>query len=1382
MREKPYLTIDANNKYQVFVPDLQTNAKGASWTDGPTKGESISIDDFYIAKPETSDAASINAALSEGKNLLFTPGIYHLNETIRVIRPDTVVLGIGFATLMPHNGVTALSVADVDGVIVAGLLFDAGKESSPSLLEIGHKGSSADHSANPTSLHDLFFRVGGGAAIGKAEVSLQINSNNVIGDHFWIWRADHGTDVGWDLNTTKNGLVVDGDHVTIYGLFVEHYHEYQTLWNGNHGRMYFYQSEIPYDVPDQESWMSNHATVNGFASYKVAESVSSHDAWGLGIYSFFRDAEVKLNSAIEIPDTAGVKIHNATSVFLAGKTGSEITHVVNEFGEAVTYAGNRKTITEYTPRTAKSITPVDITTIAGKAPLLPMSVKQDFTDSSAKLVPVKWDSLNPSQYASEGSFTVEGTVNASSNKAVARVTVAAAPDVAVTDIHVIGAGNASAITVKGGKLQMSAVVTPANADNTTVSWSVYNMNGAATDKATINSEGLLTAAKNGTVKVVAVAGDSTGVKGEAVITISNQVVKVSGIQVAGAGSATTIAKKAGTLQMSASVMPSNADNAAITWSVENITGKAAIDASGLLRAQSDGVVNVIAAAQDGSGVKGEATIRIIGQTVILESGWSWVRESQGNWAIESNDANVMKLMTEEGSWRGSKPKNIVLRSPGSNTSDFSIATKLEFDASRNFEWAGLIVYQDDGNAITLGRSAVGQIRFSQIKGGAQTDKNYADPDISKDIYLKIEKAGTSYKGYYSSDGLTWTTTSDTFNNFTAITTPKVGIFVRKLNTAISSKTATFSNFKINDEIVPYWNPISSIDVTGKDGTTEIASDGGTLQMSAAALPANADNKAVMWSVANMDNTPTEKATISSDGLLTAMKNGRVKVVATATDGSGVTGSAAIDISGQLVAVTSIHVTGENGSTAITTKDGTMQMSAKVLPKDADFQDVTWSVVNTDDTATDLATISEDGVLTAVKDGTVKVVATANDGSGVEGALSISISGQMDEECISECGNPTPTPTPTPTTKPTHQQIITDADLKTVKDGKAIVILKEGRTEAVLPIELTQNINHSLEVQSGAVSIIIPPAVIREAGANVSIANIVVRIEENQSGIPSMGGSNLKLNKPIYNLDFMLVDKDGKETKLKTFSEPVYVSMPYDVSLMDEQLLGIYVYDEQLNEWTYIGGVIDSHTNKLTASAPHFSKYAVMEYNKTFKDVPSDHWAHRTLQVLAAKHIISGQTETEFNPSGKTTRAQFVTMLVKTLGLKAPNANTPFTDVRATDWYASDIAAAYEAGLILGVSDHDFAPKAQITREQMAALIVRAYEYAKGEKSSPTDHVSLLKDQKEVSSWATKEVNKAIELGLMKGTAVHVFAPQIHAKRAETAQAILNLFNLIQTVN
>ncbi len=338
VREKPFLTIDDKGRYSVFVPELRQNSQGITWRTGASAGQAIPISEFYIAKADVDTAASLNAALAKGKHLLLTPGIYKLDNTLHVHHANTILLGLGLATLQPVTGQPAMSVADVDGVKLAGILFDAGLANSAHLLQVGEPDSHISHARNPTSMHDLFFRVGGAGA-ANASLSLLINSHNVIGDDLWLWRADHGTGVGWDVNTTTNGLVVNGDDVTIYGLAVEHFHQYQTIWNGNGGSVYFYQSEAPYDVPDQASWMNGK--VNGYASYKVADNVTRHQARGVGIYCFFdTNPQVKLHSAIEAPNNEqglnGAMFRDMTAVSLGG-TG-EITHVINDWGSAANAA------------------------------------------------------------------------------------------------------------------------------------------------------------------------------------------------------------------------------------------------------------------------------------------------------------------------------------------------------------------------------------------------------------------------------------------------------------------------------------------------------------------------------------------------------------------------------------------------------------------------------------------------------------------------------------------------------------------------------------------------------------------------------------------------------------------------------------------------------------------------------------------------------------------------------------------------------------------------------------------------------------------------------------------------------------------------------------
>ena len=328
-REKPFLYMDSGGNYWVFSPALRTNSSGTSWSGGGVgngdPGTSLPISTFFIATP-SSTLTQINAALASGQNLILTPGIYQYSGAINVINPNTVVLGLGYANLVPQTGTAAITVADVDGVQIAGLLIDAGPVNSPVLFQVGVAGASrVSHQANPTSISDVFFRIGG-AVQGTATESLEVDSDNVILDNIWAWRADHGQVApGWTVNVGINGLVVNGDYVTALGLAVEHYEAEQVVWNGEGGETIFYQSEMPYDVPSQAAWMNG--SVDGYASYNVSPAVTTHKAYGIGVYSYFsQGVDIIANSGISAPVADGVTFTDALTVFLAGS--GQITNTI----------------------------------------------------------------------------------------------------------------------------------------------------------------------------------------------------------------------------------------------------------------------------------------------------------------------------------------------------------------------------------------------------------------------------------------------------------------------------------------------------------------------------------------------------------------------------------------------------------------------------------------------------------------------------------------------------------------------------------------------------------------------------------------------------------------------------------------------------------------------------------------------------------------------------------------------------------------------------------------------------------------------------------------------------------------------------------------------
>ncbi|MFC9201977.1 coagulation factor 5/8 type domain-containing protein [[Kitasatospora] papulosa] len=325
-REKPFLHLDGD-AYKIFVPAKRTNARGTSWADGAPEGESIPLEQFYVVKPGAT-AQTINAAVDQGLHLLFTPGVYHVDEPIEIDRANTVALGLGLATIIPDNGVTAIKVGDVDGVKLAGLLVDAGPVNSSVLVEVGPEGSSGDHAANPTSLQDVFVRIGG-AGPGKATTSIVVNSDDTIIDHTWVWRADHGEGVGWETNRADYGVHVKGDDVLATGLFVEHFNKYDVRWSGENGKTIFFQNEKAYDAPNQAA--IQNGDIKGYAGYKVDDSVTTHEGWGMGSYCFFDvDPTIRQQHGFQAPVKPGVKFHDLLVVSLGGK--GQYDHVINDTG------------------------------------------------------------------------------------------------------------------------------------------------------------------------------------------------------------------------------------------------------------------------------------------------------------------------------------------------------------------------------------------------------------------------------------------------------------------------------------------------------------------------------------------------------------------------------------------------------------------------------------------------------------------------------------------------------------------------------------------------------------------------------------------------------------------------------------------------------------------------------------------------------------------------------------------------------------------------------------------------------------------------------------------------------------------------------------------
>lgn len=340
-RDAPFLYVDGQQQFKVFVPAVARNTRGVHWGLAASDGVSLPLTDFFIARPEHS-AATLNAALQDGKHLLLTPGVYRIDQPLRVQRANTVVLGMGLATLTPTTGTAAITVDDVPGVVLASLVVDANTTRSDVLVQVGTASGRAGDAANPSSLIDVYVRVGGPSA-GRVGTAVVVQQNHVVIDHSWIWRGDHGNTgtTGWDINTADHALVVNGNDVSAVALFAEHFQKTQVLWNGERGRTVFMECEPPYDPPSQAAWMNG--SENGYPCYQVADGVTTHEGVGLINWVLFFASfgpppnQVYAHSAVKAPVVPGVRFTNTTAGVIAGVGGFE--HVFNSLGDPTDHTG-----------------------------------------------------------------------------------------------------------------------------------------------------------------------------------------------------------------------------------------------------------------------------------------------------------------------------------------------------------------------------------------------------------------------------------------------------------------------------------------------------------------------------------------------------------------------------------------------------------------------------------------------------------------------------------------------------------------------------------------------------------------------------------------------------------------------------------------------------------------------------------------------------------------------------------------------------------------------------------------------------------------------------------------------------------------------------------
>ncbi|OME87852.1 hypothetical protein BK120_00530 [Paenibacillus sp. FSL A5-0031] len=698
--------------------------------------------------------------------------------------------------------------------------------------------------------------------------------------------------------------------------------------------------------------------------------------------------------------------------------------------------------------------------------------------------------------------------------------------------------------------------------------------------------------------------------------------------------------------------------------------------------------------------------------------------------------------------------------------------------------------------------------------------------------------------------------------------------------------------------------VESINLTSTSGKAAIEVKGGSLKLTAELLPTNASNKKVAWTVYETDGvTATDKATIDQNGLLTAVKDGAVKVIATAADGSKVQGEIVIVITNQSdvedisvtfnsnggsevkttkakpgtvlteptaptradyvfigwykdealkeqwnfatdkaaeqditlyakwesestnVRVESISLTSASGKAVIDVKGGSLKLTAELFPVNASNKKVAWTVYESDGvTITDKATIDQNGLLTAVKDGAVKVVATATDGSEVRGEKAIDITNQTSSggnNGGSGGGITEPALENPALYEPKKSELTIDSALNSLTASldrnqlakKATEFLKAEQAGSILTIDVPGNHkryevripldalsglaankpNTILSIRSKFGSYEWPVSMLNskdmkgkvDAEAVLIVSMVKANEDKLQQLDAALSGNGMKRISDIIDYKATLKTKDAEyDNHSIGYTER---TLTVDKVIRNFNEATVVSYDPETGAIRFVPAVFTVMDGKTEATIKHYSNgmYVIIEGNKTFEDMRG-HWAQKDVEALASKLIVNGKTNHVYDPEGKVTRAEFASLLVRSLGLNNIGAEQAFDDVAAAKWYAADVSIAVQYGLVQGVGNNKFNPDAFITREQMAVMIMKAVQLVQGDASagsnSSSTSLAAFADQDQLSGFAREAVQSVIDAGIMNGKSESTIAPKDTASRAQTAVMLKRALSFLKLIN
>lgn len=295
--------------------------------------------------------------------------------------------------------------------------------------------------------------------------------------------------------------------------------------------------------------------------------------------------------------------------------------------------------------------------------------------------------------------------------------------------------------------------------------------------------------------------------------------------------------------------------------------------------------------------------------------------------------------------------------------------------------------------------------------------------------------------------------------------------------------------------------------------------------------------------------------------------------------------------------------------------------------------------------------------------------------------------------------------------------------------------------------------------------------------NVSVKELdETEAQEVNNAITALGGN--ALSKAV---DFSLSVEGDNDAEVAIDSFDRYIKRKLPVDTEKTKTATVALFNPDTKTLSFVPSLVSSTEAEFWRTSN--SIYTVIELDRTFGDIVS-HWGQDYIELLASKLIIDGVTDTTFEPERNITRAEFAALVVRSLGLSPETTGSSFNDITSDAWYAGVVNAAAKAGIVDGYEDGSFRPQAQITREELAAMVVRSFEYAGGEvevdDAAQTQILSAWSDASQIV-WGHLEVAKAIKAGLVDGmtdTTLQTYAQATRAQTAAMLQRFLEKVNFI----